>query len=141
MASDTAVDIGASLRECGLRVTSQRRAIMAVLAVQDEGHLTADEVFQRARCELPELARATVYNTLGELVRVGVVRVVETPGALRYEADRGDEHQHFRCFGCGRLFDVHPEGVSQVTLLSSGFVVKRTQVLLEGWCPGCKSGI
>lgn len=101
-------------------------------------HLTADEIYQRAQAELPELARATVYNTLGELVRVGLLRAVEGRGALRYEPNL-DDHHHFRCLGCGALYDVQPNGVGGLSLNDSGFSVERAQIMLEGWCPTCGS--
>jgi Fe2+ or Zn2+ uptake regulation protein len=128
----------AELRQHELRVTPQRRAILGAFAPRSPGHLTADEVYERARRYLPELARATVYNTLGEFVRAGLLSVVEGLGAARY--DRNVEtHHHFRCLECGELYDVHPRGVDRLGLDDSEFRVRRTRILLEGTCPRCRS--
>jgi Fe2+ or Zn2+ uptake regulation protein len=124
------------LRAAGLRVTPQRRAVLGAFA-GDGGHLTADEVYQRARGAVPELARATVYNALGELVRAGLLRSVEGFGAARYDPNLDESHHHFRCRSCGRLFDVHPRAADEIDLADSGFTVERIQVLLEGRCPEC----
>jgi Fur family transcriptional regulator, stress-responsive regulator len=137
VAQSTVSDIATRLREHGLRVTSQRRAIFAAFSGQEGAHLTVDEVFQRARSELPELSRATVYNSLAEFVKVGLLRVVDSPGALCYETIADDDHHHFRCLACGVLYDIRPQGVGGLVVSDSGFVVERAQVLLEGWCPNC----
>jgi Fur family transcriptional regulator, stress-responsive regulator len=137
MDSQMAVNIASSLRERGLRVTSQRRVILAAFG-QKSIHLTAEEVYDRARADLPELARATVYNTLTELVRVGLLQVVESRGALRYDSNLDREHHHFRCLVCGNLYDVHPDGGTKLGVSEAGFVVERTQILLEGRCPNCQ---
>lgn len=60
-------DLLERLRGRGWRMTSQRRVVAEVLD-GDHVHLTADEVHTRAAQRLPEISRATVYNTLGELV-------------------------------------------------------------------------
>lgn len=130
------------LRNAGLRVTPQRRAVWAAFEGGASGHLTADEVFERARYKLPELARATVYNSLAELVRAGLLQTVEGLGAVRYDPNLDPGHHHFRCRGCGGLYDVHPEGVENLSLLEDkGFIVDRKVVLFEGLCPKCSSEV
>ena len=78
-------DLLERLRGRGWRLTSQRRVVAEVLD-GDHVHLTADEVHARAAQRLPEISRATVYNTLGELVSLGEVAEVSTDGrAKRYD--------------------------------------------------------
>jgi Fur family ferric uptake transcriptional regulator len=137
MATPATTDPAARMRAAGLRVTPQRRAILGAFADGATGHLTAEEVYELAGAELPELARATVYNTLGELVRVGLLRSVEGFGAVRYDPNLDESHHHFRCLSCGRLYDVHPRGADRVELTDREFTVERTQVLLEGTCAEC----
>lgn len=137
MATEAATDVAARIRGAGLRVTPQRRAILGVFTDGANGHLTAEDVHERARAKLPELARATVYNTLGELVRVGLLRSVEGFGAVRYDPNLDASHHHFRCVSCERLYDVYPRGAERIELADGRFVVDRTQVLLEGTCPRC----
>lgn len=131
-------DLVARLRAAGLRVTPQRRAIWGAFHQRGAGHLTADDAGARAREELPELARATVYNVLAELVRVGLLQRVEGPGATHYDRNPDREHQHFRCRRCDRLYDVWPTGLDQLALLDGeGFTVERRTVVFEGLCPAC----
>jgi Fe2+ or Zn2+ uptake regulation protein len=130
------------LRAAGLRVTPQRRAVWSAFSKAGaNAHLTADEVFGRARRELPELARATVYNTLAALVEAGLLREVESKGAVLYDANPDPTHQHFRCRACGGLYDVHVDGVGELRVSGEReFVVHERAVLLEGLCPSCSSG-
>lgn len=130
------------LRGAGLRVTPQRRAVWSAFENGESGHLTADQVFERARRELPELARATVYNSLSDLVRAGLLQVVEGRGAVLYDPNLDPSHQHFRCRNCDRLYDVHIEGVEQLRISEEEqFTVDEKTVLFGGLCPRCSAAI
>lgn len=140
MSPESVEKIEERLRAAGLKVTAQRRAVWSAFARGGAGHLTAEEVFERARGELPELARATVYNALSELVRAELLQVVEGRGALVYDANLDPEHHHFRCSSCGRLYDVHLEGADGLRISGDGgFVVDRKNIMLGGLCPACST--
>lgn len=129
------------LREAGLRTTPQRRAVWSVFEGRSEGHFTADEVLRQARSGLPELSRATVYNTLGALVEAGLLRAVESRNAMLYDPNPDPTHQHFSCRRCERLYDVHVEGIEDLRVSDErNFSVERKTVLLAGLCPRCASG-
>lgn len=128
------------LRSTGLRVTPQRRAVWAAFEGGTGDHLTADEAFARARRELPELSRATVYNTLAALVEAGLLRAVESRGAVIYDPNPDPTHQHFRCRKCDRLYDVRVEGIEGLKVSEDqNFVVDRKAVLFGGLCPSCSA--
>ncbi|WP_035850883.1 Fur family transcriptional regulator [Kitasatospora azatica] len=128
------------LRRRGWRMTSQRRVVAEVLD-GDHVHLTADEVHARAAQRLPEISRATVYNTLGELVSIGEVTEVSTDGrAKRYDPNAHRPHQHLVCSGCGAIRDVHPNGDPLADLPTEerfGFSVSGVEVTYRGLCPSC----
>ncbi len=129
------VSLAQLLRAHGLRATAQRRAIYALFAGTENGHLSAEEVFHQARAQLPELSRATVYNALGELAEAGLLGVVEGPGPRQFDANVAPHH-HFRCRRCGGLYDIAPEHID-MALREPGFEVERAHVLLEGLCAKC----
>jgi methylated-DNA-[protein]-cysteine S-methyltransferase len=136
MPSKEAEAIAAELRAHGLRVTPQRRAILSAFTSSGD-HLGADDVLGRARRALPEVSRATVYNTLSELVQAGVLQVFGSTEPVRYERDGGRHHQHFRCLACRNLFDVLPRGQEHLDLSEEGFTIERATIVLEGTCPEC----
>ncbi|MEY9874191.1 Fe2+ or Zn2+ uptake regulation protein [Streptacidiphilus sp. MAP12-33] len=133
-------DLLARLRERGWRLTAQRRVVAQVLD-GDHVHYTADEIHARAAALLPEISRATVYNTLGELVTLGEVLEVSTDGrAKRYDPNTHDAHQHLVCDSCGTIRDVHPSGDLMSGLSASerfGFTVSGVEVTYRGLCPTC----
>ncbi|MEJ7840648.1 MAG: Fur family transcriptional regulator [Rubrobacter sp.] len=129
---------GEKMRKAGLRVTPQRRAVWSAFGSGEEGHLAADEVFARARRSLPELSRATVYNTLAAFEEAGMLQAVESRGAVLYDPNPDPDHHHFRCRNCNRLYDVPVEGVENLRISGEGkFVVDSKTVLLRGLCPLC----
>ncbi|MFF6885807.1 Fur family transcriptional regulator [Streptomyces sp. NPDC012421] len=133
-------DLLERLRARGWRMTSQRRVVAEVLA-GEHVHLTADEVHARAVERLPEIARATVYNTLGELVSLGEVVELSTDGrAKRYDPNAHHPHQHLVCTECGTIRDVRPTGDPLAVLPDSeryGFTVSTVDVTYRGRCPSC----
>ncbi|MFI1675934.1 Fur family transcriptional regulator [Streptomyces sp. NPDC020607] len=136
-------DLLQRLRGRGWRLTAQRRVVAEVLA-GEHVHLTADEVLAQAAARLPEISRATVYNTLGELVSLGEVIEVTTDGrAKRYDPNAHRPHQHLVCSGCGTIRDVHPTGDPLTDLPPSerfGYSVTAAEVTYRGRCPGCAGG-
>lgn len=123
-------------------MTAQRRVVAEVLD-GEHVHLTADEVLARAADRLPEISRATVYNTLGELVSLGEVIEVSTGRAKRYDPNAHQPHQHLVCSGCGAIRDVRPAGDPLAALPDSerfGFTVSEAEVTYRGVCPDCARG-
>ena len=104
-------DLALRVRSRGWRVSAQRRAVVDVFT-GDHVHLTADEILRQARQELPEISRATVYNTLADLVEMGELLVVSAgDGPKRYDPNVARPHHHLICTRCGELKDVIPDGL------------------------------
>lgn len=131
------------LRERGVRVTAQRRLLLRLLVEHQGRHWTAEELWTALRRDLPEVARATAYNVLEELVRVGLAEELPAgDGSQRYGL-RLVSHHHFVCDRCQRWFDVHPSGVDGVRLGAAGeggHRVERVDVTLRGVCADCRRG-
>src|SRR3954454_14201693 len=122
------------LRERGLRVTPQRRAILGAFSGGPHEHLAADEIHARAATAVPELGRGTVYATLAELTEAGILAAHGSPDPVRYETNTAP-HQHFRCRLCLRLFDI--ELAEPAVLRSRGFEVEELTVTARGICADC----
>lgn len=125
----------------GLRLTAPRRAVLAVLEAAPD-HLTAAEVWRKARARCPDLGRATVYRTLETLVRLGVLRPLYLGDGLelRYAPAVGGHH-HLLCADCGAVveFDDCPLGDLEATLAArTGFRIHGHLLELYGRCPSCR---
>jgi Fe2+ or Zn2+ uptake regulation protein/O6-methylguanine-DNA--protein-cysteine methyltransferase len=128
-------DVGALLRELGLRSTPQRRAILRAFSSGPAEHLSADEVHARASQELPDLGRGTVYSTLAEFTEVGLLSAFGTSEPVRYETNT-EPHDHFRCRLCLRLFDLDTLKAAEQSM-PRGFTLERTETRAEGTCAEC----
>jgi Fur family ferric uptake transcriptional regulator len=124
-------------------MTAQRRVIAETLCGPNL-HLTAEQIHQRATKRLPELSRATVYNTLAELVALGEVTEVVpvTGGPRRY--DPNHSHQHLVCVVCGAIRDVHPENERSLQISPEergDFEILDVQIVFHGRCSSCASRV
>ena len=132
------VDPAAALRARGLRVTPQRRAILAAFRDLPEEHLSAEEIHARAAAVVPEIGRGTVYATLAELTELGLLAAFGDSDPVRFETNL-DEHGHFRCRLCLRIFDVAVPVPGVGTLTRRGFDVEQVAVVAEGVCRDCRA--
>lgn len=131
-----------SLREKGLKVTSQRLAVIDVLIEQRFLHPSAARVFAEATGRGYRLSLSTVYATLREFSRHGLIRTLEFDQMEnRYELNL-EEHINLICERCGRIRDYPVSlAVSEETLLAHmGFRVRRTRMEYYGCCRECLRG-
>lgn len=132
--SDT--QINERLATSGFRFTPQRQEVYDVL-LEKRDHPTAEEVFIRAKGRMPEISMATVYNCLDALVQSGLARQVSVDrGAARY-CPNMQEHCHFFCTACRKVYDIHlPEGRAAIAL-PDGFKATRFEIAIHGQCSIC----
>ena len=118
----------------GLRFTPHRQQVYDVL-LHKRDHPTAEEVFIRAKKQMPEISHATVYNCLDALVKSGLARQVTLDrGAARY-CPNMHEHGHFYCDDCGTIFDV--DLPAQAIKLPKGFKARHFDIAIHGTCADC----
>ena len=124
-----------------VRRTPQRRAILRALH-DAPGPLTPQEVHLRARTDHPGLGLATVYRNLARLEEDAAVVAVHLPNEVtRFEPAGRGHHHHFRCRGCGRVFELHdacPVGPLEGVTLPGGFTVEDHELTLYGRCAACR---
>ncbi len=120
-------------------MTRQRQLVYSIVA-EKPVHLTAEEIFLKARERMPSLARGTVYRNLGILAEEGMIRKLEMPDApARYDRQHSP-HPHLVCEKCGCVEDlVMPEGMLEpltknINASLTGFDLKLFHV-----CPACET--
>jgi len=123
----------------GYRLTPQRREVYNVL-LGERDHPTATDVFLRARRRRRAISLATVYNCLETLVDCGLVKQVNVEReATRYCANL-QEHGHFVCEQCGKVFDIPlAKELQAASSLPKHFHTTHTEVTLRGTCPDCNA--
>jgi Fur family ferric uptake transcriptional regulator len=127
------------LRQNGIPVTAQRLAVLR--AVSDRPHGTADAIAEDIRGSIGTISRQAVYDSLGMLVKKGLIRRIQPAGSpTRYENRIGDNHHHLICRNCGKMVDVdcatgHTPCLTAID--DSGFHVDEAEVIYWGSCPDC----
>ena len=126
------------LREKGLRVTEQRKAILEVLASADSP-ISAEEAFAQLPSESCDLV--TAYRCLEQFEKINVVqRGVRENGTKVYCIGHGpDHHHHLTCRNCGRTerIDLCMGEELEETAKSFGFVEIAHVMEVFGTCPSC----
>jgi Fur family peroxide stress response transcriptional regulator len=124
------------LSTSGFRFTPQRQQVYGVL-LHKRDHPTAEEVFIRAKRQMPDISMATVYNCLDALVQSGLVRQVQLQrGATRF-CPNMEEHCHYYCHECGTVFDVALRADSTVVPRPKGFKIDHYEIAVHGVCADC----
>jgi Fur family peroxide stress response transcriptional regulator len=124
----------------GLRITPQREVLLRILALASH-HPTADELYKRVLKRMPSVSPATVYRNVQTLVHFGVISVLDRAGgATRYDPNP-EQHHHFVCNHCRKLFDVYLStleyGVNAERSPLDGARILGCQVQLQGVCSQC----
>jgi Fe2+ or Zn2+ uptake regulation protein len=125
------------LRDAGVRASSARITIMRYL-LEERNHPTADRIYTDVTDHLPGLSRTSVYNTLATLTGAGLVRQLVTDSSeMRYDA-MVEDHGHFKCDVCGKVYDLNVDMSGMKIGGIRGFAVSQRDVILRGTCPKCK---
>jgi Fur family iron response transcriptional regulator len=94
------------LKQAGLRPTRQRLALAKLLFEPGFRHVTAEQLHAEAASANMRVSLATVYNTLHQFTRQGLLReVVVDPGRSYFDTNMGDHH-HFFFEESGDLQDI-----------------------------------
>ena len=135
------MDPEVALREAGLRVTSQRLAVLRALEGRDEA-VTAQELhheFRRGRGHAPGLT--TVYRTLSALAESGALDTFDRDGEQAFRLCGAEHHHHLLCTSCGSVQEVEAREVETwVARVArrTGFAVTGHRADVYGVCRACR---
>lgn len=121
------------LRDAGLRPTRQRLALARLLFEGADRHVTAEQLHAEARREDIPVSLATIYNTLNQFKKAGLLReVVVDSGRSWFDTNLGDHH-HFFHETTGTLTDFTADGLAVEGLPQApdGTVVDRVDVIVR----------
>ena len=122
-----------------MKYSRQREAVIECLRNRHD-HPTADALFQTLREEDPKISLGTVYRNLGLLVELGEIRKISTgDGCERYDYITED-HYHFICNHCGRIFDLDTkqmEGIHNSVVNENIATIDSHELTFYGVCKEC----
>lgn len=125
-----------ALESSGQRATKQREHVYALL-LSKRDHPTADEVFARARAEMPTISLATVYNCLETLVETQLIRQVNFEREPTRYCPNLTQHAHFYCRESGQIIDIElsdPLIEELMNALPEGFTARHIDIAYDGEC-------
>ena len=128
------------MREKGLKLTPQRLAIIEVLADKTHLHPGAGLIYREARKKVRGLSLSTVYATLSELSKNGIIKMLEFDKMEnRYEGNITD-HINLICKGCNKIMDYKvPISIdSKEVARKARFWVIDTRLEYYGYCQECR---
>lgn len=133
-------DLSTKLRKRKIHPSYQRIKVLEYLN-KNQCHPTVDQIFKDLQREIPTLSKTTIYNTLNLFLETGLIRAVNIEDhETRYDIIT-ENHGHFKCESCGKIFnfwiDFHSLKAEELT----GYKVIDRNVYFKGICPGCLSNI
>jgi Fur family iron response transcriptional regulator len=99
------------LKRSGLRPTRQRMALGALLFGDADRHVTAEMLHAEAVASGERVSLATVYNTLHQFRRAGLLRELAIDGARAYFDTNTSNHNHFFIESEGVLIDIPGDAI------------------------------
>jgi len=130
------------LKQRELKLTSQRELILEVF-LGHQGHISAEELYQKSKERQPHVGFATVYRTLKHMTQCGIARELDFgDGRIQYESDLNRKHHdHMICTQCGTYIEfLNPkiEELQEQVSRKHGFKITSHRMQLYGLCQKCQ---
>jgi len=131
-------------RPVGGRRSGKRDFIVRVF-LQQEGHLSADDLVALIRRQDARISRATTYRTLQWMVDAGIARKVDFgEGRFRFEHSyRHPRHFHLICKTCSQSFEFLSSDIEALIEEVAGarkFEPAQSVLQVFGTCESCRTG-
>ncbi len=104
-------DINELLRRADLRPTRQRQALGQLLFNGPDRHVTAEMLHAEVSALGERVSLATVYNTLHQFKKAGLLRELAIDGARTYFDTNTSNHNHFFVEAEGDLVDIPNQSI------------------------------
>jgi len=129
----SARDHEAMLRDAGLRPTRQRVALAQLLFSRGDRHLTAEMVYSEATQSNLQVSLATVYNTLNQFAKMGLLREIGVDGSTTYFDTRTEDHYHFFIEGISEIRDIPSTQIriGKMSSIPDGSATSRVDLVIR----------
>ena len=128
------------LKARGLRITPQRLAIIDVLVEKGQLHPGAGFIYKEARKKRRSLSLSTIYATINEFSRHGIIKTLQFDGVENRCESNLDEHINLICEGCGKIMDykIRPSVDQNDMTRRTGFIKTNSRLEYYGYCRDCR---
>lgn len=124
------------LQEHDIRPSHQRIRILQYLH-EDKNHPTVERIYTVLKFEMPTLSKTTIYNTLSLFKESELItQFTFDENEAQYDL-RTNEHGHFKCEECEKLYDFEFAFGECVNNDLKGFVINSKDVYFKGICKEC----
>jgi len=126
------------LRDVGLKVTTPRVKILAILEDSALRHMSAEDVYKALLERKEDIGLATVYRVLTQFEAAGLVQRHHFEGGQAvFELDRGGHHDHIVCMDCGHVEEFYNDSIEKAQHKIAeqfGFTLHEHSLILYGHC-------
>jgi Fur family transcriptional regulator, ferric uptake regulator len=136
----------AQFAERGIRMTEQRRAILAVMETASK-HLDASQILRKAQELDASVDRSTVYRTIQLMKRHGLIDELDlmhiNGEGHYYERRLGRDHIHMACLRCGKIIEFVSDSFEKLkhqVERDCKFHVLVSRLEIGGYCATCRGG-
>src|SRR3954468_13080278 len=136
----TTTDVIDVLRAHGLRMTPQRRAIVAEV-MKTSGHISPTALARKVQGEMPGVNASTIYRTLTILEEAGVLAHAHLEGGAEYHRTEEAGHVHLTCSRCGAEDDLslrEADALQRLIRKHHAFEPDLTHFAISGLCANCQ---
>lgn len=119
-------------------MTKQRKIILEIIR-SSSGHLSAEEIYAKAKQIMPSIAIGTVYRNLGLMAEAGEIRRLSMPDKPDRFDKSADPHEHLICQKCGEISDLIVSNLQEYLKQQTGIEITGYELNLKYICEKCKS--
>jgi Fe2+ or Zn2+ uptake regulation protein len=127
------------LKAKGMKLTLQRIAIIEAFAEHALIHPSANVIYQEARKKKAGISLSTIYYTLNELAKNGIITILEFEKMDNRHEGNTEAHIHLICKECKKIIDIFPRVFNPREIIKKvDFLVTDVRFEYYGYCLQCR---
>ncbi len=119
-------------------MTKQRKLILDIIK-SSSGHMTAEEIYAKAKQVIPSIAIGTVYRNLGLMAEAGEIRRLAIPDKPDKYDKSSKPHEHLICQKCGEISDLFVSSMHEFLKQQTGIEITGYDLNLRYICDKCQT--
>ena len=133
------------LLKAGLKVTTPRLKILALMEHAKPHHMSAESIYQQLKDQGDDVGLATVYRVLIQFETAGLIRRHNFEGGFSvFEIEQGHHHDHIVCERCGTVKEFYDDIIEKRQLeiaAEFGFKITEHHHTIYGICQSCQKRV